>query len=90
MGTGGESRTASVRDGVREREMGTNDRKEELRRWTTVEKSAVWHCRWALVHRGQLFIIGIKAAQFLCAAGCNKMSDFMKIVLVLLIFLHEL
>lgn len=36
MGTGGKA-GRRVREMESEREMGTNDRKEELRRWTTVQ-----------------------------------------------------
>lgn len=67
MGKSG-SRMARSRDETarEERETGTNDRREELRRWTTVQKSVPWH--WvALIHTGQLFRMGIKGAQFLSA-----------------------
>lgn len=67
MGKSG-SRMARSRDETarEERETGTNDRREELRRWTTVQKSVPWH--WvALNHTGQLFRMGIKGAQFLSA-----------------------
>lgn len=54
-----ESRTEREWEPESGREMGTNDRREELRRWTTAQKSVAWHSvasiRWA-----QLFIMGIK------------------------------